>query len=127
MKTHSIENEKIISRDSSSVLLEFNVPAESDFFDGHFPQVKLLPAVGQFEIISRFAGKYFGIPRSVASLRRMKFSAPIVPGSDVVMKLEYDAEKNSVAFRLWSAMDEKRIFSSGAFVPFASMKGTDNE
>lgn len=116
MNSHSIENEILIEKDDSSVLLEFLVPEASDFFDGHFPQFKLLPAVGQFEVISRFACRYFGVARGVSSIKRMKFSAPILPGAKVRMKLEYDPEKSTVAFRLWSAVDESKVFSSGAFV-----------
>nr|WP_318710507.1 hydroxymyristoyl-ACP dehydratase [uncultured Treponema sp.] len=115
MNGHSIGNEVILSSEVSSVTLEFIVSGESDFFDGHFPQFKLLPAVGQFELISRFAKKYFKVGRGVSSIKRMKFSAPVLPETKVRMKLDYDEEKKSVAFKLWSALDESRIFSSGAF------------
>ena len=111
MNSHSIENEILIEKNDSSVVLEFLVPGESDFFDGHFPQFKLLPAVGQFEVISRFACRYFGVDRGVSSIKRMKFSAPILR-----LRLEYDPGKSSMAFRLWSAIDESKVFSSGAFV-----------
>ena len=116
MKSHSIENERILSEGDSSVTLEFLVPGASDFFNGHFPNFKLLPAVGQFEIISRFAVKYFGVSRGVSSIKRMKFSAPVLPQAKVRLKLDYDAGKSSVAFRMWSAADEARVFSSGSFV-----------
>ena len=49
---HDIHDEKVISRDETSVVLEFVIPGSSDFYDGHFPQYKLLPAVAQFEVIS---------------------------------------------------------------------------
>lgn len=116
MNSHSIENEILIEKNDSSVVLEFLVPGESDFFDGHFPQFKLLPAVGQFEVISRFACRYFGVNRGVSSIKRMKFSAPILPDTKVRLRLEYDPGKSSMAFRLWSAIDESKVFSSGAFV-----------
>ncbi|MBQ0040223.1 MAG: hydroxymyristoyl-ACP dehydratase [Treponema sp.] len=116
MKEHSIENEKIIEKGDSSVTLEFMVPGASDFFDGHFPQFKLLPAVGQFEIISRFSVKYFGVSRGVSSIKRMKFSAPVLPDTLVRLRLDHDGARSSVAFRMWHAADEARVFSSGTFV-----------
>ena len=45
---HDIRDEKVVSREENAVVLEFVIPASSDFFDGHFPQYKLLPAVAQF-------------------------------------------------------------------------------
>ncbi len=54
---HNVENEKILEKSENKVVLEFVIPATSDFFDGHFPEFKLLPAVAQFEIITRFCRK----------------------------------------------------------------------
>lgn len=115
MKTHSIDNEIVTSRSDFSVTLELFIPGESDFFDGHFPQFKLVPAVGQFDLISRFSKKYFGVDRSIASIKRMKFSSPILPDSKVGMKLDYDSVKKTVSFRMWSTSDEARVYSSGTF------------
>ena len=116
MKTHSIENEIVIIREESAITLEFLIPAQCDFFDGHFPQFKLLPAVGQFEIIFRFAKKYFNVSRAVSSIKRMKFSAPVLPDAKVRLNLVCNLEKQSVTFKMWSALDENRIYSSGTFL-----------
>ena len=37
LEKHKISDEKIVSKDENSVLLELFIPEESDFFDGHFP------------------------------------------------------------------------------------------
>lgn len=115
MKTHSIDNEIVVDRSNASVTLELFIGKESDFFDGHFPQFKLIPAVGQFELISRFSKKYFGVSRSVSSIKRMKFSLPILPDSKLLMKLEHDSIKNLISFKMWSSSDEARVYSSGIF------------
>lgn len=115
MKTHSIDNEIVVDRSNASVTLELFIGKESDFFDGHFPQFKLIPAVGQFELISRFSKKYFGVSRSVSSIKRMKFSSPILPDSKLLMKLEHDSIKNLISFKMWSSSDESRVYSSGTF------------
>ena len=60
---HSIVDEKIIEKTEDKITLEFVIPETSDFFDGHFPEFKLLPAVAQFEVITRFSKKYFGTHR----------------------------------------------------------------
>ena len=87
MNTHDIKDEKILSQEENKISLEFTIPETSDFFDGHFPEFKLLPAVAQFEIITRFSRKYFKTQRYVPSIKRIKFSAPIRPNSKIQLDL----------------------------------------
>jgi|GEM_PF-756563 len=127
MNAHGISDETVLSRTADvngsllSVTLRFTIPAASDYFDGHFPQFKLLPAVAQFDIVTSFAEKYFGVSRFIPSIRRIKFSARILPDTTAVLSLTakdsstfiYElsqADKNTAA-------DSKRTvtFSSGSF------------
>lgn len=112
---HDIKDEQIISKEEGKVVLEFVIPASSDFFDGHFPEYKLLPAVAQFEVVTRFSRKYFGIQRWVPSIKRIKFSAPIRPDTKTHLELTYKAEKQSVTFNLSDANVEGKVYSSGTF------------
>ncbi len=115
MNEHGIRNERVISRGDASVELELDIPADSDFFDGHFPQYRLLPAVGQFALIARFARKYFGIESFIPKIRRMKFSSPILPGSTVLLSLQLDKGKQAVSFSLLDAGNREKVHSTGAF------------
>ena len=112
---HDIKDEQIISKEEGKVVLEFVIPASSDFFDGHFPEYKLLPAVAQFEVVTRFSRKYFGTQRWVPSIKRIKFSAPIRPDTTIHLELTYKAEKQSVTFNLSDANVEGKVYSSGTF------------
>ena len=112
---HDIKDEQIISKEEGKVVLEFVIPASSDFFDGHFPEYKLLPAVAQFEVVTRFSRKYFGTQRWVPSIKRIKFSAPIRPDTKIHLELTYKAEKQSVTFNLSDANLEGKVYSSGTF------------
>lgn len=112
---HDIKDEQIISKEEGKVVLEFVIPASSDFFDGHFPEYKLLPAVAQFEVVTRFSRKYFGTQRWVPSIKRIKFSAPIRPDTKIHLELAYKAEKQSVTFNLSDANVEGKVYSSGTF------------
>ena len=114
---HDIVDEKILSQSGDSAEIEFFIPASSDFFDGHFPEFKLLPAVAQFEIITRFSKKYFGTERYVPEIKRIKFSAPIRPDTLVRLKLDFNREKKSMSFLLWDAKKSDKAYSSGIFVP----------
>lgn len=118
---HSIVNEKVAehsigqeAEDKETVQLEFVIPKESDFFDGHFPEFHLLPAVAQFEVVTRFAKKYLGTQRYVPNIRRIKFSAPILPDTQCALKMEYDKGKGSITYSLWDAK-KGNVYSSGTF------------
>ncbi len=112
---HDIVSEKISSRDENKISLEFVIPESSDFFDGHFPEFKLLPAVAQFELVTRFSRKYFATQRYVPAIKRIKFSNPIRPETKVRLDLEYRAEKGGVNFNMADAEVEGKVYSSGSF------------
>ena len=112
---HDIVNEQVISKDETNAVLEFVIPASSDFFDGHFPEYKLLPAVAQFEVITRFSRKYFGTQRYVPNIKRIKFSAPIKPGTKIHLDLTFKKEKSTVTFNMADANVEGKVYSSGSF------------
>jgi len=112
---HGIGNEKILLQEDGQLELEFGVPADSDYFDGHFPDFKLLPAVAQFDIISRFARHYLGISHFIPRIRRVKFSSPIYPGDRLRLKLHLNREQQSMSFELWDAAPDGPIHSSGSF------------
>src|SRR5574344_1557630 len=121
---HSIDNEKIVSKSDNKITLEFCIPATSDFFDGHFPEFKLLPAVAQFEVVTRFSKKYFGTQRYVPRIHRIKFSAPIRPDSALQLKMDLNREKSTVTYSLYDAKNAGKIYSSGTFTE--AMQGTQS-
>ena len=112
---HGIVDEKIVGKKGNSVSLEFSIPESSGFFDGHFPEFKLLPTVAQFEVVTRFSRKYFNTQRYVPAIKRIKFSNPIRPDTNVHLDLEYRAEKSSVSFSMQDADIEGKVYSSGSF------------
>ncbi len=112
---HSVTNEVVLAQTENHVELKFTVPPECDFFDGHFPQFKLMPAVGQFEVITRFAKKYFSTQRFIPAIHRMKFSTPLQPNTTVILTLDYNTEAKTVTFSMVDIEDSEKIYSSGTF------------
>ena len=112
---HDIVNEEVISKEDEKVVLEFVIPVTSDFFDGHFPEYKLLPAVAQFEVVTRFAKKYLGTQRWVPNIKRIKFSAPIRPDTRIHLELKHNSTKGTVTFHMSDANVEGKVYSSGTF------------
>ena len=105
--THGIGDGQLVRQEACLVELLFSVPADSDYFDGHFPDFQLLPAVAQFDIISRFARRYFGISPFIPRIRRVKFSSPVYPGSRVRLTMRLDRGKSSLSFELADARHDE--------------------
>ena len=106
-----IGEEIVIEKSENSVVLETFIACDCDYFDGHFPNFKLLPAVAEFTLVEKFARKYFGVSAFVSSIPRMKFSSPLLPDTKVRFILTRDG--NKIAFEITN-IENKKI-SSGSF------------
>lgn len=115
IKAHNFEKEKIVSQEENSLVLEYCIPEECDFFDGHFPEIHLVPAVAQIDMVTYFSKKYFGTSRYIQSAKRIKFTSPVRPNSTVQMNLKFNPEKSSITYKLTSA-DGQKNYSAGTFV-----------
>jgi acyl-CoA synthetase (AMP-forming)/AMP-acid ligase II len=103
----------VIEKTENSVTLEFLIPGTSPYFDGHFPEFSLLPAVAQVELILRFASEYFGTGVNISGMKRIKFTNFIRPNTHLVLWLE-KSEKN-ISFKMYSP-EGNMIYSSGSFL-----------
>ena len=112
---HGIIVEQEILKENQHIILKLNITEESDFFDGHFPQFKLLPAVAQFEVITRLSGVYFGTKRIVPDIRRIKFSSPILPGAEVLLEMKFNTEKSTLTYTMSDFTLQKLVYSTGTF------------
>lgn len=109
---HGIFIEEEIVKEDQHVTLKLNVTKESDFFDGHFPEFKLLPSVAQFEVITRLSGIYFSTERIVPNIKRIKFSSPIFPEMKVLLNMHLNTEKSTLSYTL-SDFTQKLVYSTG--------------
>lgn len=112
IESHNITSEKIINKNEDSCLLEFTIPANCDFFDGHFPEIKLVPAVAQIDMVINLAKKYFNTASYIVSAKRVKFTSPVRPDSTVHLSIKYNSEKESITYKL-TTQDEAKAYSSG--------------
>ena len=108
----NLEGLKVIEKSESTLVLEFSIPPDNSYFDGHFPGFSLLPAVAQMEILIRFASEYFGTGIDIQEMRRIKFTKFIRPNAPLFLRLE-KGEKN-ITFKILSRKDES-ICSIGTF------------
>ena len=109
---HGIPKETIVSKEDGKVVLKVQIPASSDYFDGHFPEFKLLPAVAQIDLTAHFASEYFGSPLPMQGIKRLKFSDKILPDSVVLFKIQLNNGK--ITFEIRSE-DESVLYSAGSY------------
>ena len=94
-------------------MVELFIPGESEYFDGHFPEFKLLPGVAQIELVVRLAAGHFKTGIYVSKAKRIKFSNVIAPDSIIQVELAYNAHAGSVTFKIASPGGET-IHATGA-------------
>jgi 3-hydroxymyristoyl/3-hydroxydecanoyl-(acyl carrier protein) dehydratase len=94
-----------------SVGIKIVIPPESGYFDGHFPQIQVLPALAQFELVVRLASRFLGTGILVERIKRIKFSSLIRPGARLHIKLTYKERSGTLVFNINSP--EGQAYSSG--------------
>lgn len=101
-------------REPGMVTLRLMFPETSDFYNGHFPAFKLLPAVAQVDMTVMLANALFGTPRVLQRIQRTKFSYPVLPDTPVNLEMTYKAETGKVLFTY--TLDSGRMLSTGTLV-----------
>jgi uncharacterized membrane protein/acyl-CoA synthetase (AMP-forming)/AMP-acid ligase II len=107
-----IPREKVLERQAAIILLEFTIPGESGYFNGHFPGFPILPAVAQIELVIRMASRYFGTGLHVSRSKRIKFSNMIRPGNSLRMELRYDEGRREIRFTILGS-GKDLVYASG--------------
>jgi len=105
--------EKIIEKTDTSVTLEFSVPGSNPYFDGHFPEFKILPGVAQTELVIRYASRFLGTGIDISEIKRLKFASFIQPDTTAVLHLE--KKENNISFKIFS-LDKETAYSSGTLI-----------
>jgi acyl-CoA synthetase (AMP-forming)/AMP-acid ligase II len=86
------------SRDGDDLRYELRVPATLDHFGGHFPNLPILPGVVQIDWAIRLASEHVAGARDTESVDRLKFTAPVLPGAVLDLRLAHDAARRRLEF-----------------------------
>ncbi len=84
---------------------------QCNFFNGHFPEYKLVPGVIQLYLAKEFANIHFDLSLGQGQWKRIKFSNIIEPDSIINLKLERDEKQVSYEF-----FSETQKYASGTFL-----------
>lgn len=93
------------------VELDLRVPADLEYFAGHFPGAPVLPGVVQLDWCMRLARGRLALTGGFRGLQQIKFLAPIEPEARITLRLELNGTKLNFGF---FAKDKKH--SSGTFL-----------
>jgi 3-hydroxymyristoyl/3-hydroxydecanoyl-(acyl carrier protein) dehydratase len=88
--------------DGATARLTLDVPADLEWFEGHFPQAPILPGVIQLNWVMRLAEKHLGISRDFAGMEALKFQQVIQPGMRIALELEHRVDRDKLHFRISS-------------------------
>jgi 3-hydroxymyristoyl/3-hydroxydecanoyl-(acyl carrier protein) dehydratase len=78
--------------DTGQATLRFH--GDEVFFDGHFPQGPVLPAVVQIAAALHFGSKLADGPLQLVEVTRAKFTNPTGPGCELALQLELAAAED---------------------------------
>jgi len=109
-----------IQKGQSIVALK-NVTYNEPFFQGHFPDLKVMPGVLVMEAIAQAGGilLYYSIPEPenkfvfLSKIDKAKFRKPIVPGDQIRIEVDILKLKNRICQIRGKAMIEGEIAAEG--------------
>ena len=74
------------SDNSVNLLLHFSKNAE--YFQGHFPQMAVLPGFVQVHFALTFAKEYLAVDQVILAIKKLRFTKIISPNSDINLTIE---------------------------------------
>ena len=102
-------------REPGALTAKLLFPVTSDYYDGHFPEFKLLPAVVQVDMVLRLARNFLEVPKELSKMNRTRFANPILPDVPVMVKITYDADAGKVTFA-YTSEDGETSYSNGSLI-----------
>jgi len=97
----------------NKVVMQVEIPSDLIYFDGHFQQAAILPGVVQIRWAKYFGESLLSFSGEFSHLEAIKFQQVIRPNQLVTVELEFQPEKNRLAF---SYRSEAGTHSSGRIV-----------
>ena len=83
-------------------VFELIAPSDLLYFDGHFPEMPILPGVVQIDWVIAFARRCFDLPPSFRAVHALKFQRVISPELPITLDLVHDPLKSSLSFKISS-------------------------
>jgi acyl-CoA synthetase (AMP-forming)/AMP-acid ligase II/3-hydroxymyristoyl/3-hydroxydecanoyl-(acyl carrier protein) dehydratase len=90
---------EIVERSADAVQLVARIEPDLVWFEGHFPEQKILPGISQVHMAVLLAGELLGFSPSSSAMNRVKFKDLVRPGDALDLSLQADRERGRLTFR----------------------------
>jgi 3-hydroxymyristoyl/3-hydroxydecanoyl-(acyl carrier protein) dehydratase len=120
-------------REEGEIRARIRVPADSPWFDGHFPGEPVLPGIAQLGMVHDLLCRAFDQQLPVARVSRVRFRQMIRPEQQLTLAVQRDGADGSHRFRITG--DEGSICSGqlllapgtdGKIAPDGTFRTTEN-
>lgn len=102
---------------ADSVTLTLQIDAGLFWFQGHFPDLPILPGVAQLDWVMHYGVSLLAPGKQFAAVDNIKFQQPVLPDSLLQLRIDWDAEKSRLSFRYSLLKDDgEQTASSGKIV-----------
>ena len=91
-----------LDRSDSTATVQLALDPSLRVFDGHFPQVAVLPGVAQVDWAIRLGRQVFAMPPRFLRMDTVKFQQLARPGDVLLLQLDWDAARAVLGFRFSS-------------------------
>ncbi|NOT56260.1 MAG: hypothetical protein HOP18_16790 [Deltaproteobacteria bacterium] len=102
-----------MERTESGYLLHLHVPEDFLYFEGHFPEVPIVPGVCQLQWVIDAIQTYTGAPVHLSALENVKFLRPLFPGQSCMLELTYSPQPARWHYRIYT---DSHRFASGSLL-----------
>ncbi len=85
-------------READGLTLTLRLQPELLWFEGHFPELSILPGVAQVNWVMAFARQDFPQMGTFGGMEVLKFQKPLFPNEQVELRIEWLKEKQRLAF-----------------------------
>ena len=104
MKIMNKRKPTLLSHQLNEAHVELELRVDEDILDlkGHFKDFPILPGVTQIDWAIHYANEFLHVPTSFKGMEVIKFQEPILPNSVITLRLDWDAEKQKLAFQYTS-------------------------
>lgn len=112
-KMQQVGSPELLSLEQSDnkISLSLFIPEDLSWFKGHFPEQAVLPGVVQLHWVGLFSQLLFDSLSTFKVVNNLKYKQMVLPNTELNLVLEYNADKQKVAF-VYENEDER--FSSGS-------------
>lgn len=87
-----------------------HIPANSPWFDGHFPETPVLPGVAQLGMVHDLLCRVFNQRLPVKQISRVRFKQMIGPDQPLILRVKIDDDSARHSFRITG---DKGLICSG--------------